>query len=53
MPARLRLSFFDKKLRQHFGSEERVLDALRLLMSPAKHGSRSVAWRQSSPVQCG
>lgn len=35
--------FLDKELWQHFGSEERVLDALRLLVSLAERSSRSVA----------
>ena len=35
--------FLDKELWQHFGSEERVLEALRLLVSLAESSSRSVA----------
>jgi hypothetical protein len=35
--------FLDKELWQHFGTEERVLDALRLLVSLAERSSRSVA----------
>ena len=35
--------FLDKKLWQHFCSEERVLEALRLLVSLAESSSRSVA----------
>ena len=35
--------FLDKELWQHFGSEERVLDALRLLLSLAERSSRPVA----------
>jgi hypothetical protein len=33
----------DKKLWEHFGSEERVLEALRMLVSLAERSSRSVA----------
>jgi hypothetical protein len=35
--------FLDKELWQHFGSEERVLEALRMLVSLAERSSRSVA----------
>ena len=35
--------FLDKELWAHFGSEERVLDALRMLVSLAENGSKSVA----------
>jgi hypothetical protein len=35
--------FLDKELGQHFGSEERVLEALRMLVSLAERSSRSVA----------
>jgi hypothetical protein len=35
--------FLDKELWQHFGSDERVLEALRLLVSLAERSSRSVA----------
>ncbi len=35
--------FLDKDLWQHFGSEERVLEALRMLVSLAERSSRSVA----------
>jgi hypothetical protein len=35
--------FLDKDLWEHFGSEERVLDALRLLVSVAERSSRSLA----------
>lgn len=35
--------FLDKELWQHFGSEERVLEALRMLVSLAEKSSRSVA----------
>lgn len=35
--------FLDKELWHHFGSEERVLEALRMLVSLAERSSRSVA----------
>lgn len=35
--------FLDKKLWEHFGSEERVLEALRMLVSLAERSTRSVA----------
>jgi hypothetical protein len=35
--------FLDKELWEHFGSEERVLEALRMLVSLAERSSRSVA----------
>jgi hypothetical protein len=35
--------FLDKDLWAHFGSEERVLEALRMLVSLAERSSRSVA----------
>ena len=35
--------FLDQDLWQHFGSEERVLEALRMLVSLAERSSRSVA----------
>ena len=35
--------FLDKELWQHFGSEERVIEALRMLVSLAERSSRSVA----------
>jgi hypothetical protein len=35
--------FLDRELWEHFGSEERVLEALRLLVSVAEKGTRSVA----------
>jgi hypothetical protein len=35
--------FLDRELWEHFGSEERVLEALRLLVSVAAKGTRSVA----------
>ena len=35
--------FLDKDLWDHFGSEERVLEALRMLVSLAERSSRSVA----------
>ena len=35
--------FLDKDLWQHFGSEERVLEALRMLVSLAERSARSVA----------
>ena len=35
--------FLDKELWAHFGSEERVLEALRMLVSLAERSSRSVA----------
>ena len=35
--------FLDKELWQHFGTEERVLEALRMLVSLAERSSRSVA----------
>jgi hypothetical protein len=34
--------FLDQELWAHFGSEERVLDALRMLVSLAERSSRSV-----------
>ena len=35
--------FLDKELWEHFGSEERVLEALRMLVALAERSSRSVA----------
>jgi hypothetical protein len=35
--------FLDRELWDHFGSEERVLEALRMLVSLAERSSRSVA----------
>jgi len=35
--------FLDQELWQHFGSEERLLEALRVLVSLAERSSRSVA----------
>jgi hypothetical protein len=35
--------FLDKELWEHFGSQERVLEALRMLVSLAERSSRSVA----------
>ena len=35
--------FLDRELWERFGSEERVLEALRLLVSLAEKGTRSVA----------
>jgi hypothetical protein len=35
--------FLDRDLWQHFGSEERVLEALRMLVSVAERSSKSVA----------